>query len=135
MGGYYACDDCCHMRDLDEYGDAEYRALVEVANLLHTRNLNPNPNCLEVRRMVRSVDPYHLMFGTIACGEPWYWSEEGAGLGMDVMMKAGHLSPSLRSAVNTARRAEFRCPWLGRGVTGARWAQGRPTRLNTESSR
>ena len=89
MGGYYACDDCCHMRDLDEYGDAEYRALVEVANLLHTRNLNPNPNCLEVRRMVRSVDPYHLMFGTIACGEPWYWSEEGAGLGMDVMMKAG----------------------------------------------
>lgn len=30
------------------------------------------------------------MFGTIACGETWYWSEEGSGLGMDIMMKEGY---------------------------------------------
>ena len=72
IGGYYACDDCCHMNVLNQYGDAEYRALSAV------------------RDVVRSVDPYHLMFGTIACGETWYWSEEGAGLAMDVMMKEGY---------------------------------------------
>jgi hypothetical protein len=51
------------------YGDIEYR--MEAA----------------VRSIVREVDPWRLMFGSIACGETWYWTEEGAGLGMDVMMK------------------------------------------------
>ena len=72
IGGYYACDDCCHMSDLDTYGPKEYEALATI------------------KGMVREIDPWHLMFGTIACGEPWYWSEEGAGLGMDVMMKEGY---------------------------------------------
>eukprot|EP01047_Picozoa_sp_COSAG01_P116032 COSAG01_NODE_44700_length_416_cov_1.135647_2_plen_51_part_01 len=43
-----------------------------------------------VRSIVREVDPWRLMFGSIACGETWYWTEEGAGLGMDVMMKEGY---------------------------------------------
>ena len=68
-----ACDDCCHMDDLDTYGPKEYEALATI------------------KGMVREIDPWHLMFGTIACGEPWYWSEEGAGLGMDVMMKEGYV--------------------------------------------
>ena len=59
IGGYYACDDCCHMPTLDAFGDAEYRALAKI------------------KAMIREIDPYHLMFGTIACGETWYWSEEG----------------------------------------------------------
>ena len=87
---------------LNEYGDAEYR--MEAA----------------VKRIIREIDPYRLMFGSIvsrpwllrvervaswsllrnvsfmcsfvvkACGETWYWTEEGAGLGMDVMMKEGY---------------------------------------------
>ena len=46
---------------LNAHGDAEYRGSEQV------------------KRMVRSVDPYHLMFGTIACGETWYWTEEASG--------------------------------------------------------
>ena len=66
-----ACDDCCHMNTLQAYGNVEYVALAKI------------------RDMIRELDPYHLMFGTIACGETWYWTEEGSGLGMDVMMKEG----------------------------------------------
>ena len=40
--------------------------------------------------MIFAEDPHRLMFGSIACGETWYWTEEGAGLGMDVMMKEGY---------------------------------------------
>ena len=72
IGGYYACDDCCHMPVLNEYGDVEYR--MEAA----------------IKGMIRQIDPYRLMFGSIACGETWYWTEEGAGLAMDVMMKEGY---------------------------------------------
>jgi hypothetical protein len=50
IGGFYACDDCCHMPVLSKYGPVEYQALVEV------------------KAIVRSLDPYHLMFGSIACG-------------------------------------------------------------------
>ena len=71
VGGYYACDDCCHMPVLNEYGDIEYR--MEAA----------------VKGIIRPLDPWRLMFGSIACGETWYWTEEGAGLAMDVMMKEG----------------------------------------------
>ncbi len=71
VGGYYACDDCCHMPVLNEYGDVEYR--MEAA----------------VKAIIREIDPWRLMFGSIACGETWYWTEEGAGLAMDVMMKEG----------------------------------------------
>lgn len=71
VAGYYACDDCCHMPVLNEYGDIEYR--MEAA----------------VKKIIREVDPWRLMFGSIACGETWYWTEEGAGLAMDVMMKEG----------------------------------------------
>ena len=56
VGGYYACDDCCHMPVLNDYGDAEYRASAEV------------------RRLIRSLDPYRLMFGSIACGESKFLS-------------------------------------------------------------
>ena len=72
MAAQDACDDCCHMPVLNKYGDAEYCATAEV------------------RKLIRSLDPYRLMFGSIACGETWYWTEEGAGLGMDVMMKEGY---------------------------------------------
>jgi len=71
VGGYYACDDCCHMPVLNEYGDIEYRMEATV------------------KQIIREVDPWRLMFGSIACGETWYWTEEGAGLAMDVMMKEG----------------------------------------------
>ena len=37
-----------------------------------------------------SHDPYHVTFGTIACGETWLWQEDGFGLGMDVAMKEGY---------------------------------------------
>lgn len=60
---------CCHMPVLNGYGDVEYR--MEAA----------------IKGMIREVDPWRLMFGSIACGETWYWTEEGAGLAMDVMMK------------------------------------------------
>ena len=53
-------------------GDAEYRASEQI------------------KRMIFAEDPHRLMFGSIACGETWYWTEEGAGLGMDVMMKEGY---------------------------------------------
>ena len=53
-------------------GDAEYRASEAI------------------KRMIFAEDPHRLMFGSIACGETWYWTEEGAGLGMDVMMKEGY---------------------------------------------
>eukprot|EP00947_MAST-08B_sp_MAST-8B-sp1_P005831 g5831.t1 len=72
IGGYYACDDCCHMDVLDEYGPVEYE------------------NLAVVRERIAQLDPYHLMFGTVACGETWYWSEEAAGLGIDVIMKEGY---------------------------------------------
>eukprot|EP00937_MAST-01D_sp_MAST-1D-sp2_P001781 g1781.t1 len=72
IGGWYACDDCCHMAVLDPFGPVEYEWLAEA------------------KRRIRRLDPYHLMFGTVACGETWYWSEEGAGLGIDVVMKEGY---------------------------------------------
>ena len=52
IAGYYACDDCCHMPVLDEYGPVEYQALAQVKTL------------------IRSLDKYRLMFGTIGKN---YW--------------------------------------------------------------
>ena len=72
VGGWYACDDCCHMTELDAYGPAEYVALAKIKALIY------------------ELDPYHVMFGTVACGETWYWSEEAAGLGIDVVMKEAY---------------------------------------------
>ena len=44
----------------------------------------------EARRAVFDLDPYHLVFGAVArCFDTgaWYWSEGGAGLGLDVPMQ------------------------------------------------
>lgn len=72
VAGWYACDDCCHMSDLDAYGPVEYAALAAIKERIFAR------------------DPHHVMFGTVACGETWYWSEAGAGLGIDVIMKEAY---------------------------------------------
>tara|TARA_B100000475_G_scaffold97993_1_gene71163 strand:+ start:105 stop:530 length:426 start_codon:yes stop_codon:yes gene_type:complete len=60
------------MTELDAYGPAEYVALAKIKALIY------------------DLDPYHVMFGTVACGETWYWSEEAAGLGIDVVMKEAY---------------------------------------------
>jgi hypothetical protein len=43
----------------------------------------------DIRREIWKADPYHLVFGAVArCygNGAWYWSEEGAGLAIDVPM-------------------------------------------------
>lgn len=72
VAGYYACDDCCHVVR-KEYAGKEYEALASIHQELFATH-----------------DPYHITFGTIACGETWLWQEDGFGLGMDVAMKEGY---------------------------------------------
>ena len=44
----------------------------------------------QVKASLFKLDPYHLLFGTAACDDIWLWSEEGAGLGIDVVMKEAY---------------------------------------------
>ena len=72
LAGWYGCDDCC--------------------NKGKNRGRAPGDTQLagfaEVRRTLRRVDPYHLVFGTVACGDLWLWTEEGSGQGLDVRARA-----------------------------------------------
>jgi hypothetical protein len=48
--------DCCHV-NRKEFAGKEYAALAEIHETLF------------------AYDPYHITFGTIACGETWLWQE------------------------------------------------------------
>jgi hypothetical protein len=50
----------------------------------------------KIKASLFKLDPYHLLYGTSACDDTWMWTEEGAGLGIDVMMKEayGHATGS-----------------------------------------
>lgn len=72
VGGYYGCDDCCHV-NRGSYAGLEYAGIAQIKE-----------------EIFNNYDPYHPMFGTIACGETWMWQEEGFGLGLDVVMKEGY---------------------------------------------
>eukprot|EP01047_Picozoa_sp_COSAG01_P006690 COSAG01_NODE_246_length_20450_cov_195.166822_3_plen_566_part_00 len=65
------CDDCCHISK----GAA---ALAEYEHIA------------QVKASLFKLDPYHLLFGTAACDDIWLWTEEGAGLGIDVVMKEAY---------------------------------------------
>ena len=51
VAGYYSCDDCCHVVR-GKFAGAEYTAIASIHDHIFTK-----------------LDPYRLMFGTIACGE------------------------------------------------------------------
>ena len=53
-------------------------------------------NIAKVKNAMMKLDPWHFIFGTIACDDLWMWSEAGAGLGLDVVMKE-NVSPGLPS--------------------------------------
>ena len=72
VGGYYGCDDCCHV-NRGSFAGLEYAGIAAIKE-----------------EIFMNYDPYHPMFGTIACGELWMWQEEGYGLGLDVVMKEGY---------------------------------------------
>eukprot|EP01047_Picozoa_sp_COSAG01_P056739 COSAG01_NODE_6469_length_3649_cov_2.477746_3_plen_162_part_00 len=47
----------------------------------------------KIKREIFQLDPYHLIWGSIACREIWMWSDEsGNGLGLDVTMKEAYSS-------------------------------------------
>jgi hypothetical protein len=69
--GAYGCDDCCHTSE-SEKAWVEYR------------------NIAKIKDVMMGFDPYHFIFGTIACDDLWMWSETGAGLGLDVVMKENY---------------------------------------------
>ena len=69
--GAYGCDDCCHTSEAE-------KAWVEYENIAKIKNT------------MMGFDPYHFIFGTIACDNLWMWSETGAGLGLDVVMKENY---------------------------------------------
>ena len=54
--GAYGCDDCCHVM-------FEEKAWVEYGNIA------------KVKDAMMRIDPYHFVFGTIACDNLWMWSE------------------------------------------------------------
>ncbi len=108
VGGYYGCDDCCHTSIAIERNLGPNCALYPVPDwpdgwngtagtrVPHLPGPGSKSGCptefwalAEARRAVHALDPYHLVFGSVArCfnGGAWYWSEEGAGLGLDVPM-------------------------------------------------
>lgn len=55
FGGYYACDDCCHMgANRDEH---EYRGIEAI------------------RQRIYEWDPFHPFIGSSTCGNIWMWQE------------------------------------------------------------
>ena len=72
LGGYYGCDDCCHVGTTEATHHREYNAIAAI------------------KAAIFKLDPYHLVYGTIACGATWLWQEEGTGLGLDVVMKESY---------------------------------------------
>ena len=60
-------------------------------------------NIAKVKNAMMKLDPWHFIFGTIACDDLWMWSEAGAGLGLDVVMKEN-------VSVQACRLARVRSP-------------------------
>ena len=59
FGGYYGCDDCCHMGS--NKNEHEYRGIEKI------------------REAIYAIDPYHLFIGSSTCGNIWMWQEVGFG--------------------------------------------------------
>jgi hypothetical protein len=75
VAAFYGCDDCCHMDVIAARGMAEMQEIAKI------------------KREIFQLDPYHLIWGSIACREIWMWSDEsGNGLGLDVTMKEAYSS-------------------------------------------
>lgn len=110
LGGYYGCDDCCHTEIAIDHN---YGSFCQEGSSSSFSGLAPGPGSVtgcpseyysmaEIRREILKEDPYHLVFGAIArCwgSGAWYWSEEGAGWGLDVLMHE-----SYGGGINTVRR-------------------------------
>ena len=60
-------------------------------------------NIAKVKNAMMKLDPWHFIFGTIACDDLWMWSEAGAGLGLDVVMKE-NVSAGLPVRVRSSSR-------------------------------
>lgn len=88
--GSYGCDDCCHVMFAE-------KAWVEYGNIA------------KVKDMMLTLDPYHFIFGTIACDNLWMWSETGTGLGLDIVMKenyGGSIAPQYWDAYDPCGSAK-----------------------------
>ena len=70
IAGWYGCDDCCHPGVVEKYGPVQFYALAKI------------------HAIIRKQDPYHLIFGTVACRVMWMWKDSygSSGLGLDVTM-------------------------------------------------
>ena len=75
--------DCCHPGVVQQYGPAQFFALAKI------------------HAIIRKVDPYHLVFGTVACRVMWMWKDSygSSGLGLDVTMAEAYVrsTPALSS--------------------------------------
>ena len=69
--------DCCHPGVVQQYGPAQFFALAKI------------------HAIIRKVDPYHLVFGTVACRVMWMWKDSygSSGLGLDVTMAEAYVRP------------------------------------------
>ena len=72
--------DCCHPGVVQQYGPAQFFALAKI------------------HAIIRKVDPYHLVFGTVACRVMWMWKDSygSSGLGLDVTMAEAYVSSPTR---------------------------------------
>ena len=73
-------------------------------------------NIAKVKNAMMKLDPWHFIFGTIACDDLWMWSEAGAGLGLDVVMKE-NVSPGLPSCARAF--SSRRLCWLSALAVGS----------------
>ena len=67
--------DCCHPGVVQQYGPAQFFTLAKI------------------HAIIRKVDPYHLVFGTVACRVMWMWKDSygSSGLGLDVTMAEAYV--------------------------------------------
>lgn len=62
-------------------------------DIIQARGMAEMSAIASVKRDIFKLDPYHLIWGSIACRELWMWSDEsGDGLGLDVTMKEAYSS-------------------------------------------
>jgi hypothetical protein len=99
-------DDCCHTGIAIEHNHGAHCSGGNASAAAPHAGRGSVSGCpseyyamADIRREILAADPYHLVFGAVArCyGDgAWYWSEEGAGLGIDVPMHE-----SYGSGINT----------------------------------
>eukprot|EP00947_MAST-08B_sp_MAST-8B-sp1_P001693 g1693.t1 len=99
VGGYYGCDDCCHTSIAIEHNLGPGCEGAGAGSGLKAGPASAS-GCpgeyhalASIREEIYKADPYHLVFGTVArCFNDgsFYWTEEGAGLGLDVLMHEGY---------------------------------------------